>query len=361
MSPSNTYLDTVPETGPLRTPSFVERSGNATYGQEGSNTIFQISPLESKNRDAIFRNGTGHYTIKTSPQPASMHLHPCDVKVKIGDEAINENVQPPSCYGVGKHPQYDRITRKDQRIRLVDTSSSPSPRCVPSSPELDAIAGRLSAHLDHDDDDSEFLSDILSAADDSDRQSILDVIRGEEEDVNRYRITFTPSAEYQHLFTRKETILGLPRDEINSVSEVLDADYHDEEEGFAYDEEAGYVDSQNRFDMEPQSSNQSLPKNEQTSLVRHRDVLIRLASTRFSFGDVILALTIIFLVVLVWTGRSDRVLGSIQASTKRWLDYCLGYTDLQTAVHHAHSKVGVSHISTFLNVKLNSVGVWLGV
>jgi hypothetical protein len=357
LSPSDTILEELSEILPHRTSFFDERSSKATYDQDDAlDTNDQISQLESNSHESIFRDRAAYDQIKTRRQFSSMHLvlvHPGDAHIGAGEGSS----QSQSLARVSD-PYSDNVATEDGRISLFDTRLSSSPRCIPSTPELDAIAGRLSSHEDSDGDD-EFLYDMLNATDKSDRRSMLQALRGVEEDSNRYRISFTPAAEFERLCINRDAIPGRHLDDIDSELDELDADYLDEEKGQNHIGKEGNVNDKDEISTLTEPRSLPLSKSQHPLLFLYRYVQIKHAPTGISFSDVLLAATIIFLAVLVWTGRSDRVLGAIQASTNRWLDHSLGYTDLQAPVSHTHSKVGVSHNTNFLDVKLNFIGVWL--
>jgi hypothetical protein len=356
VSPSDVHLETLQEMDQLDTSNVSERSSKEYGHFDEPEVVGRISRMDSENRRAIFRDGAIRCQGEMSQQTASMRPVlgvPCAADVEMGGEV------PPQSFAGFVNP-HDSIMLEESRVRPVDSRSTSSPIAISSAAELNALVGRLSAHLNYDDDD-EFLNDLLNAADDADRQEILDIIGNFEKKIEseRYRVSFTPAADYNRRRAKETVTVPYPR-RGKIDSESIYAGHHDEELGYHPDEEAGYGGNQYNFDEPFEPTDQRIKENE--SVIEHySDVHVRFASTRVSFIDMILAATIILLVVLAWTGRSNRVLSTIQAATNQWLDHSLGYADLEAAVLHSRSKDGVSHISTFLNVKLNFIGVWLGI
>lgn len=207
----------------------------------------------------------------------------------------------------------DSIVVEDNRDRVSDSSTSPSSLNIPSTEELyalasrlSAVASRLSAYLLQN--DVKYHKDVSDAADDADRQGMLEMIRDleleGEEDVNRYRVSFTPADGIHH----RAALVVRP------------------EKG------------QHNQDIDP-------------------GILPNLAWTRRSVSDSIPAVLIVLLLALAWSGSSDSILSIVQVTLSRWLDQFRSCDPL--AGHH--HREGVSYMGKSLDVNLNFVGVWLGV
>ena len=170
----------------------------------------------------------------------------------------------------------------------------------------------------------------------------------EKEDSKRYRVLFTP-ADDMLLRAMEEATVVLVRDRIDFPTDNTDT------YGDILAAEEGRNQTQYRTNERSESTAQRRCRKGQHNTDLCRFIFNRINMTRLSCIDLMLALLIILFLAFVWSGSTDRVLGTIQVTCSRWLDQGLAY-DLEAGRYH---RDGVSPIGMFLDVKLNFIGVWL--